>query len=426
MNPAKPKLRAIKCTQCGGAIELNGGRKILSIVCQYCGTCLDAKKEFAPLYQFANQKKPYMPIKIGKTGKLKGVQFVAIGVIQYEQYDDGEMYRWLEYLMFSGTHGYAWLCFEDGHWVLMHEVKDIPDDPIEFSLPRKTSFKVRDKTFKSFESGSAQIAFVEGEMTWQARQKEKIIFMDAVCPPYIYSMEKRGSEIEFFWGEYIPHTEIAESFKIEVYEPTGVFSCQPFGAPPILKSISYGAIIAAVITIFAYFAISTDGKNIFSHRFSKNVFKDGEESKVFKINNPDVLCGVTVNARMNNAWAAYDLTVLDKNGENTYFSLPAEVSYYEGVEDGERWSEDYTTTTAYFKLPEKGEYKISMEGEGGYNESTSPGFSVSTDVSIAEKVRLGHYTLAWFALCLVIALPYQIWSWSFENKRWNDGEEDDD
>lgn len=425
---AKPALRALKCTQCGGSIELRGGHNVRSIVCQYCGSCLDSKDQFKLLHKFVNQKRPFMPLKIGAKGKLKGVLFTVIGVLQYEEREDGEVYHWLEYLLFSQTHGYVWLCYEDGHWVMVYEVKDLPETEVELVSPRKTRFKVRDKTFKVFESSGAQISYVEGELTWQARQNEKIRYLDAVCPPYMYSIEMRGSEQEYFWGEYISVGDINESFKIEGYEPTTVFPCQPYKVNPLFEGFSIGALAAGVLALFMYFAISSNGSLVMNQKFGSQLFAEGETSREFKVEEPGSLYGIKVyTPNLSNAWSFFDVRVVDKDEANQLFTMPTALSYYEGYEDGEHWSEGSTEVVSYFRIPESGEFKLALDGEGGTAEEPAPGFTLSNvNVEIRKGVRLGHYTLAWFVLCLLAAAPYVISALRFEHSRWEDDDEDDD
>ncbi len=424
----KAALKSIKCTQCGGAIDIRGGHNVKSIVCQYCGSCLDTKAEFKVLHQFLNQKRPFMPLKIGAKGKLKGVMFTVIGVLQMEEREDGEVYRWLEYLLFSQTHGYVYLCYEDGHWVMLHEVKDLPDSPVDMAMPRKSAFKVRDKTFKVFESSAATVSYVEGELTWQAKAKDRVRYVDSVCPPYMYCVEMRSSEQEFFWGEYISHNEINESFKITSVEPTGVFSCQPFVASPIFENASIGAVMASVIALFMYFVISSSGSLVFKQKFDAKVFKEGDVSKEFIVKDPGKLYGIKVyTPSLKNQWSYYDIRVVDKEENNKYFDMPTALSYYEGYEGGEYWSEGSTEVSAYFKIPEAGEFKLAMDGEGGTAEQPAANFALSnTVVEIREGVRRGHFTLSWFFLCLLLGAPYLLKKWSFEAKRWADDDDEDD
>jgi hypothetical protein len=427
-KPTKPGLKSIKCTQCGGSIEIRGGHNVKSIVCQYCGSCLDTKDEFKVLHQFLNKKRPFMPMKVGLKGKLKGINFTVIGVLQMEQREFGEIYRWLEYLLFSPTHGYVWLIFEDGHWVMLHEVKDLPEGHVDLAMPRKSTFTVRDKTFKVFECSSAQISYVEGELTWLAKAKEKVRYMDAVCPPYMYCLERRGAEVEYFWGEYIPYEEINEGFKINSFEPTGVFSCQPFKISPIFEGLSKGAAVVAGLALLLYFIVSSNGSVIFSQKIGAEVFKDGKVSKVFKADDPDALYGIRLHTpSLNDCWSYYDINVIDEQGKNSYFKMPAYLEFYDGYEGGEYWREGSTELTSYFKVPEKGGFKLAMYGEGGKYNSPQKNFTLSrTLVEIRKGVIQGHYTLTWFFFSLLLAAPFFLMKWSFEARRWSDGDEEDD
>lgn len=425
---AKPALKALKCTQCGGSIEIRGGHNVRSIVCQYCGACLDTKDSFKVLHQFLNQKRPFLPLKLGAKGKLKGVLFTIIGVLQYEQREDGEVYRWLEYLLFSPTHGYVYLCYENGHWIMTYEVKDIPETEVDLVMPRKSAFTVREKTFKVFESSGAQITYVEGELTWQAKQNEKIRYLDAVCPPYAYSIEHRGSEQEYFWGEYIDKEVINEAFKIDSVEPTGIAPCQPFKTAPWVQAMSNGALFASIAAIIIYFMISSNGKPVMNHTFSGKVYETGEISKEFNVDKANTLYRIKVRTpNLRNAWSFFDVRVIDKGETQQLFTMPTSLSYYAGVEGGESWSEGSTTVESYFRIPETGEFKLAMDGEGGTGESPDPKFNISSVmVEIRKGVRLGHFTLTWFFLCLIAGLPYYLRKFSFEQTRWADDEEDDD
>lgn len=425
---AKPALKALKCTECGGSIEIRGGHNVRSIVCQYCGACLDTKDSFKVLHQFLRQKRPFLPLKLGAKGKLKGILFTIIGVLQYEQREDGEVFRWLEYLLFSHTHGYVYLCYEDGHWVMMYEVKDLPETEVDLVMPRKSSFTVREKTFKVFESSGAQITYVEGELTWQAKQNEKIRYLDAVCPPYMYSIEHRGSEQEYFWGEYLQPTEINEAFKIESIESTSVFACQPFAASPILEGLSKGALVASVLALVMYFLITSNGKPVMTYNFGGKVFSEGEISQEFGVEKPNELYKIKVRApSLRNAWSFLDVKVIDKAETQQLFSMPTSLSYYQGVEGGESWSEGSTTVESYFRIPETGEFKLAMDGEGGTGEVPDPKFNMSNvTVEIRRGMRLGHYTLAWFFSCVILAAPFFVRRMMFEQKRWDDDDEEDD
>lgn len=289
---------------------------------------------------------------------------------------------------------------------------------------------MRDKTFKVFESSGAQISYVEGELTWQAKQSEKIRYLDAVCPPYMYSIEHRGSEQEFFWGEYIAQADINEAFKIESIEPGSVFACQPFSASPTVEAMSKGALIAAALAFVMYFMITSNGQLVMRHTFTNKVFNEGEISSEFNVDQANSLYGITVSTpSLRNAWSFFDVRVIDKAETQQLFTMPTSLAFYSGYEGGEYWSEGDTTVESYFRIPETGDFKLAMDGEGalGESEAPQPQFNMSNImVQIRKGVRLGHYTLTWFFLCLLGAAPYYVRMIMFEQKRWADEDEDED
>ena len=112
MNDSLPteKISSIRCTACGAPLTLHGGgHKIQTLNCAYCGAVMDARHDFAVLAQFANQHRPECPLELGMQGKLKGVDFTIIGMIAW--FAEGE---WVDLLLYSPTHGYAWLSYEQG------------------------------------------------------------------------------------------------------------------------------------------------------------------------------------------------------------------------------------------------------------------------------------------------------------------------
>jgi hypothetical protein len=82
MNDPTP-VRAVNCTQCGAPLKLHGGHRVRSLSCGSCGSVLDTKDEYQVVKQFADIQRPQMPLELGMQGKLKGIAFTIIGVVQY-------------------------------------------------------------------------------------------------------------------------------------------------------------------------------------------------------------------------------------------------------------------------------------------------------------------------------------------------------
>jgi hypothetical protein len=119
---------------------------------------LDSRNEYRAVTQFKDIKRPPMPLKLGMQGKIKDVEFTIVGVVQFR---DGEGYQWLEYQLFSPTHGNHWLVSSQGHFVFSRRVRELP----RISNVQKSKFKAKGMTFSVYESYTAKIIFVEGELT---------------------------------------------------------------------------------------------------------------------------------------------------------------------------------------------------------------------------------------------------------------------
>jgi len=174
--------------------------------------------------------------------------------------------------------------------------------------------------------------------------------------------------------------------------------------------------------------ISTNGSLVLKKNFNSKVFKDGQTSKSFNVKKANKLYGIRIyTPSLQDKWAFFDVKVVDKAEKVKYFDMPTSLSFYDGYEGGEYWSEGSTEVTSYFKIPEKGEFKLTMAGEGGSGSTAAKSFSLpNTIVEIREGVRQGHYTLIWFFLCLFASVPFFAVKFGFEASRWSDGDDDED
>lgn len=428
------QVKSIQCTKCAAPITLLGDRRVLSITCSYCGTCLDALDNYKIIKQFKDLERPKVPLKIGMKGKFKGAEFTIIGIIEFTETDAWGNYPWVEFLLFSETHGYAWLCLENGHYVLVREVKDIPDRNVSFNEPVKTrGFKAKDKFFVNFESSSAKVTYVEGELTWVAGIDDRIQYLDAIAPPYIYSIEQGPTEKEYSYGEYLDGQEVHKAFGVEEKPaPKGVFSCQPFRVHPVIKAVSIAGIFYAIISLAAiiFMQISYKGHDV-SWQSVQGLANTVEgRSNPIPIKDAKNLISMELSSPLDNAWAFYDISVLDESGEEVY-GFGKALSYYHGYEGGESWSEGNSRESFYFKVPKPGNYTLLISAEGGEGESEIGQRMLDRPlyIKIKEGCKVIRYFVLFFIAMLLCAILPLIQQPLFERERWKDyyeDQEDDD
>ncbi len=419
MGATKPKTRSINCTQCGGSLKLYGGHQVKSINCGYCGSVLDSKKEYKMVKRFKGVKRPFSPISIGSDGWIKGVLFTVIGMVEYVAADA----RWVSLQLFSPTHGYAWLDYEKGHFVFARKVRDTPQGFNKYQV--KSRFKARDKSFKVYESYTARINFVEGELTWIAEKGDQLSITEGIKPPHIFSAEQSADELEYCYGEYLEPEVVYRAFglKKKPYRKYGVHAAEPYRPNKYVAGISEAGLIFLPLVglLCLVVAIMGHGKKVFTVSIQPDQFLNGVETRLFNVSQPDRLLKLGMNANLNNAWAWFDITISNEHRE--LFSLAKQISYYHGYEGGEYWHEGNKTVNAYFKVPEAGYYRLHISGDGGTgNRGTQPQLT-PLNITIEEGIIVSRYLLGLLVIVLLATLLLYFRKWQFEYARW---EEDDD
>lgn len=420
MNDPTP-VRAVNCTQCGAPLKLHGGHRVRSLSCGSCGSVLDTKDEYQVVKQFADIQRPQMPLELGMQGKLKGIAFTIIGVVQYR---DSEGYSWFEYQIFSPTHGYHWLVFSEGHFVFSRRVREI----VDLSLIQKTTFKAKGMTFKVYESYEASVYFVEGELTYVAEVGNRVAVTEGICPPYNFSRERSDTEEEFQFGEYLDPSEVYRAFGIDEIprSPRSVHACQPYIAKPSSVSFSRMARWFAIPTVIIAIAIAMfgGGSNLLDRQFNAQQMFDGTYSDEFTVSGVDSAMALKLSSNVSNAWSWYDISIV--KGEHPIATLSKGISYYHGVEGGESWREGSQSTQAYFTLADPGTYRFYIEGTGGTGERGSKPQNKGVRFQLYEDVIVSRYFFILALICIVAALWEPIVRYRFEAKRWAPVLEDDD
>lgn len=420
------KIRSIKCTSCAAPLTLHGGgHKVRTINCEFCGAVMDARKHFSVLYKFSNQERPDTPFKPGMRGQVKGIDFIIIGIVAWE---DLEGYRWTDLMLFSATHGYAWLTQNEGHLVFSRRTRDIPDVNI-WNLAPKYKFNAGPRQYQFFERYRAKIVYVAGELTWIAKKDDTSHLIEAIDPPYMYAVEHNGSEIEYGLGEYLQDREaVYQSFGIteKPANPGSVHPAQPYRSKflePLSKAALPFMAVAALMIIFIRLFLG--GSEIYSTQLSASELHSGASAHVFTVTQPARLVELNLDTQLRNAWGYFDIDILQ--GTNDVFSFGTGASFYEGYESGEYWAEGDRSAQAYFKVPAAGEYTMKIKmSEGGSGETGTTPPDISLRATLKQGYVSNYYFNILFILAAVAALGGFLSKMFFESRRWKSVLGDDD
>lgn len=409
-------------------MTLYGGHRIETITCRYCGAVLDNNADYKVIKKFVGTLRPEMPFAIGMQGVFKGIPFTIIGVLQYEYI--AEPYSWLEYLLFSPTHGYAWLEYENGHFIFSRKVRDEPEGVVTYYI--KSRFKFRGKFFRVFETYSVKLSYVEGELTWEANQGDRLRLIDAINPPYIFTIEISGNEREYSLGEYLGRSEVYQAFSINPprQHPVGIHAAQPYLPASFTKGLHTAGKYFSPLALFLFVAVLFLGSGTVVLRDKLNPARyltpEGTLSSEFIISNADHLLKIELYSDLDNAWCWYDIEVISDKDQESIYSFAKEISYYQGYEGGSHWSEGRKSVSAYLKVPHNGSYRLRISGEGGRGEYRDSPQYEWLRVTVREGVIVSRYFLILLIICLASWFLLYYRQYSFEARRWKANEDDDD
>ena len=423
------KLTALNCTSCGSPLPALAGHRAKAMVCNYCGAVMDRHDGYKVLAQYRDMPRPDGPFKLGDAGQVLGVHQTVVGIVGVQSRIEGAMYYWTNYQLYSPTHGYSWMTWNDGHLTHSRKVRDGTDHTQSSFFPRG-EFPAMGRSFKMFESYDAVIHYIEGELTWIPKPGDRVKVIDGIAPPHGFSLAMTDDEIETELQTYLNRTEVLEAFGYadDLPRPGGVHAIQPF-EPGALHTAAAGAAkyFLPVAAIGALALLTLGGGSTVAQATLPDTAAGGALS--FAAPSTSRLMSIEMRAPLRNQWSWYDMTLVhDESGEEVEFG--SGLQYYSGFEGGESWSEGSQTATLRFKPPKTGQYTLRIANaplDKGISRTDRAQFASNAPLSVRVKqnVFVSRYFWILAAVLGVIYGSLKLRSWMFESARWGGGEDDD-
>lgn len=418
---ARVSAAGMGCPNCGGPLNLIAPDKAERVTCPNCDSLLDVNKGNLSYLKSLTPpaSAPQFVAPIGAEGTFPGdVKFKIIGAVVRSVYFDGLHYYWHEYLLYNPMVGFRWLVHSDNHWTFVEPINPADAEVIYGTTPANTTVKYNGRTFKIFQDAPAVVEYVKGEFYWRVEQGETVRAIDYVSAPMMLSQETSGNEMNWSVGTYMTNEEVEKAFGIsDLPRPWGVAPNQPFtgqfyytwGALPLL-----GLLVLAVLLI-PFTGITNTVLNqtitlppsvnpntpqiVFSTPFD---IKSGKNIKI------------SVTAPLTNAAADLDVDLINEQSQELE-SVQIPISYYQGVEGGESWTEGDRTNDATISSLPAGKYTLRAEG-------TTEGVQqpVPITVKVEQGVNRGVNFICAFLILLIVPIIGLIRKVSFEGSRWKD------
>jgi hypothetical protein len=429
LEPARAAAgQRLACPNCGGSIELRVPERSLTVSCAYCGSLLDCEGPLAILARRSEVEQGDSPIALGSSGTFDGVSFTVVGRLRRQASYDGGLAAWDEYLLYAPGMGYRWLVRARGHYSFVS-----PLSPGAVAEDGARSVRHRGRTFKLFDRGKAEVSGVWGEFYWRVSLGESVATADYIAPPLMLSRESSDTELHWSLGVYQSHADVQRAFGLESLPDvaSGVAPNQPFRHRHwAMVTVALAALLFVAVLIRA---LSASSRQVYVGKFRLGPEASGDSGTIAlggtsaTTQPPYVLftppfelearsnTAVELSLPLANDWAfaVVDL-VHEATGEMRTYST--ELSYYSGVEGGERWSEGSPVSTHLFAAGHAGSHVLRLELQ------TPTPSSRTLAVSVAQNVfALGQ--LGW--VLLLLAIPGGLLAashYAFERWRWSESD----
>ena len=403
-------LSAFKCPNCAAPFALSSG-KIKSYGCTSCGALLDTGNKDVQMIDKVQKAMDYpLLLPLNTKGKLDGIEWELIGHMRRNSSDD---FAWSEYLLFNAASGFRWLSESGGHWSYLWNTTQPP------KVLGNSAFYANTE-FEHFEKYEARVVHVLGEFYWRVRLGDTAATDDYIAPPQILSREKAKKEVTWTVGRYMPVEEVQAVFKPKTAlpAPRGVSPNQPSpfkaAVPRLWKQFAWLTI--AILALQLVFAFRSNKVYSESMDFAPGT-EQSSTTQPFQIKGSTGSVVVRNDTNLSNGWASINYTLVDPKSGQTW-SEAHELSYYEGREDGESWSEGSKRDEVVFYNVPPGEYRLNVAVELPDDAKSAVNGQIA--------VERGHASwLNWLLLQIaLLILPfYGTWrARNFENQRWADSD----
>ena len=412
---AKVAARGLNCPSCGAALTVRAFEHTISVVCGSCQSVLDAKDpNLRVLQRFAQAKRVEPRIPLGTRGTWRGRPYEVIGFQRRTIHVEGTPYSWDEYLLFNPYAGFRYLTEYAGHWNDVTTVRSIPE---ERTAGRPVA-RLGGRSFRHFQTAEASTTYVLGEFPWQVRVGDSAKSRDFIAPPYILSAEETEGEKTWSLGEYVGGAEVWKAFGLPGSPPraSGVFANQPSPEPGGERRTMWTLFLTfvGIVVAFAAWRAVHGSAEVFRQSY---VLGPGDDEPF--VTQPFTLGGRPSNVELRiqtdvqNGWAYFNFALVNL-ASGTASDFGREVSYYEGVEDGEAWHEGSRTDDVRIPTVPPGRYYLRVDPELPADAARS----VRYTLTLRRDVPGWRYFLVVLVLLAVPPLKTVGRGASFERARW--------
>ncbi|MEM7372510.1 MAG: hypothetical protein AAF587_28075 [Bacteroidota bacterium] len=397
------------CQNCGAAHSVQNPRAKF-IVCQYCGSVLDAQsEEHQILKSLGNPDRhpPFSFIQIGLIGTFNNKEYQVIARtrwrMKYKEYwnEEGEsgysneVWMYDEWLLIDENRTYFYLIEDKEGYAISEEI--IPETPTLLPKDLRMSFFKKQPRRIVREYGNAEVTHFEGESNYQIKHGDKIRFATIKDRGIDYSVEWRMAdndvnikEVEFFREIPISRRKVLEAFgnNDEIDQLN-----QKEGFWRFFHRVAMATGI--LMLLLGFRACVSSGDQIFQQEIDLGTISttNSPKSAPIEISSPGLYrLNMDVLSMVENS-EMYIFSYVLNQDSIAVSTFDGNFSWWSGYEEGEYYNETSFNTSKTFKLDEAGTYYIQL-----FMETPAPG---SIKVSVNKGIWLTRYFFLAAIACLL-------------------------
>ncbi len=397
------------------------------IVCDYCGGHLDVSGTEEKVLNKGTQRNLQFPLQLGDSFRYQGHRFEILSRLVFiEDGDYAEMSR--QYLLYNPRRGTLWLDEYHGRYSISTNSHVMPrSDP--FAKGRGDTLKTHDnREWIAEETGTYELAYVDGSLPWIARIGDKIAYAEFSAKNGSgeqYEVQCIDDEIEYGSGRALS----LEVVRRATGKPDlGLDSVHSEHVDAAVKrkfyvSLMTAAVIALVINGILFLYCIGCGREVLREAFSADEINAEAMSQPFEVRGSNSLVKVTTSAspRLDNEWMALDVALV-RDEETVVHVYDSDIEYYHGYEGGEHWSEGGQSEAAYIKVPEPGFYRLllhAVSAKGNTNQSSKT--THGAIVRVVDGAKMPHFFIGAGIFSMIVLILT-----ATAYVKWKQGDDDDD
>jgi hypothetical protein len=333
--PAPPPstVRPVNCPNCGGTVNIRAQGITVSVICEHCGSTLDATSPDLQVIGKANEALQTPEIPLGTRGVINGRTWEVIGYMQRTDEEVG----WAEYLLFSPYEGYAFLVDDGRRFSLGLLLDKLPTSNGSMGL---TAGGLKFSRFG--DPYPVRVTFVVGEFYWRVAVGETVEETDYVTPGTMlacedYQGERTWTRLDMLdWGE--AENAFGISKRRREYSNPAPHERSPF------KSQLFESWVIGIIAAFTLFLVSgmAGSQQRVATATTDAVLDGPEKTLVIKdVVLPPGRSRVEIDAdasTLDNSWVELDYSLTDQKTQDSIDSYGT-AEFYSGSDSDGQWTE---------------------------------------------------------------------------------------